>query len=313
VLELYAIPEELKMKQILLLTFMIAATAGAAERTPSEAVRVLNDVSYANDASPYHRLDLYLPGPQHKKPPLFVFIHGGAWRSGDKQDVKNVGQAFASRGIAVAELDYRLTGSPGVMHPDHVQDVAQAIHFLLAGARTNPDRFSFDPTRVVIGGHSAGGHLTGLIAFDGGTGPMSSRLHELGEDVSKFCGFIGIEGVYDLVLFAADSRPQIGAYGPTFVVPAFGADPAGWKAASPEFLGSAGGKHAPWLVVFSRADEVLDEKQATEFGAHLKGIGIKTDLFIFNGHDHNGVIGAIGSDGDVLTGKIASFISKNCK
>src|SRR5579885_751627 len=239
------------MNKVLVLGLLIlVAPLSAAERRPSEAVRVLNDVPYLNDGNPLHRLDLYLPAPARKRPPLFVFIHGGAWRSGDKQDVKNVGQAFAARGIAVALLNYRLTGAPGVAHPDHVQDVGQALHFLLEGARGSPDRFPFDPARVVVGGHSAGGHLSGLIALDGGTSASSSRLRELGEDPSKFCGFIGLEGVFDLVAFAAESRPGIGAYGPTFVVPAFGPDPAQWKAASPTFIGSAQEKHAPWLVLF---------------------------------------------------------------
>jgi acetyl esterase/lipase len=300
---------------VALLALTISTFAWGAERGPSEAVHVLNDLPYLNDGNALHRLDLYLPGPSQKRPPLFVFIHGGAWRSGDKQDVKNVGQAFASRGIAVAELNYRLTGTPGqeVVHPEHVQDVAQALHFLLESARTAPDRFTFDPAHVAVGGHSAGGHLTGLIALDGGTGPMSSRLRDLGEDPSKLCGFIGIEGVYDLVAFAAESRPGIGNYGQTFVIPAFGPDTAQWKTDSPTFAGSSQAKNPPWLVIQSRKDELLDVSQATQFAQHLKSLGAKTDLFVFNGRDHNGVVGAIGEPGDVTTRKIASFILNKCK
>src|SRR5580704_16933532 len=72
-------------------------------------------------------LDLYIPkgdGPF----PVLAWVHGGAWKMGDKAQFKNVGKAFAKEGILTAIVGYRL--SPDVKHPEHVRDVARALAWL---------------------------------------------------------------------------------------------------------------------------------------------------------------------------------------
>ncbi|HJZ59149.1 MAG TPA: alpha/beta hydrolase, partial [Gemmataceae bacterium] len=77
------------------------------------------------DADPErHRLDVYAPQGQKGFPVLF-FVHGGTWKSGNKNLYAALGNTFARTGIGVVIINYRL--SPKVVHPAHVEDVARAF------------------------------------------------------------------------------------------------------------------------------------------------------------------------------------------
>jgi acetyl esterase/lipase len=137
------------------------------EGQPARAsgVRVIRNVSYfqgvAADAA-MHRLDLYLPEGL-KNYPVLVFVHGGAWSRGDKNELgiyNALGRCFARHGIGLVCPNYRL--SPHVKHPEHVRDIARAF----AWTFRNIARYGGCPSELFIGGHSAGGHLAALLAAD---------------------------------------------------------------------------------------------------------------------------------------------------
>src|SRR5205823_12079465 len=70
------------------------------------------------------KLDLYLP--KDKKPaPVFLFIHGGAWRSGDRSQYQPLGNRFAKEGLLTIVPNYRL--APKDPHPAQIEDVAAAF------------------------------------------------------------------------------------------------------------------------------------------------------------------------------------------
>ena len=148
----------------LLLEFCpVRAEEGQAPR--AAGVRVIRNVSYfqgpAADAA-MHRLDLYLPEGL-KDFPVLVFVHGGAWSRGDKNELgiyNALGRCFARHGIALVCPNYRL--SPHVKHPEHVRDIARAF----AWTFRNIARYGGSPGELFIGGHSAGGHLAALLAAD---------------------------------------------------------------------------------------------------------------------------------------------------
>src|SRR5262249_19663096 len=78
-----------------------------------------------------HRLDLYVPKGKRGMP-VMMFVHGGGFTVGIKDQYAFVGQVFASYGIATAVISYRL--SPKTSYPGHVQDVARAFAWLRAHA-----------------------------------------------------------------------------------------------------------------------------------------------------------------------------------
>ena len=136
------------------------------------------NLAYAN-SSDSQVLDLWLPENSGDTTPLVIYIHGGAFKSGDKGMVGGKVQPLLDAGFAVASLNYRLSGE--ALFPAGAQDVKAAVRWL----RANADSYGLDPDNFAAWGESAGGNLVSLI---GTTGDQSTVLDdpELGNaDVSS--------------------------------------------------------------------------------------------------------------------------------
>lgn len=90
--------------------------------------------------------------------PVLVWIHGGYWMSLTKAHNDFVAGGFVPNGVAVVNVEYALM--PGARMDELVRQCRAAVGWTLANAAS----FGGDPARVWVGGHSAGGHLTGAIA-----------------------------------------------------------------------------------------------------------------------------------------------------
>lgn len=136
------------------------STAPAGKTYEVEAIR--NIAYYEGDDADKvrHKLDLYLPKGA-KDFPVVLFIHGGAWRHGDKDFLgiyRKFGESCARHGVGAVVCNYRL--SPAVKHPEHVRDCARAF----AWTAKNIKKYGGRPDQIVVCGHSAGGHLAALLA-----------------------------------------------------------------------------------------------------------------------------------------------------
>ncbi len=143
-----------------------------------------------------HRLDLIIPEGQPVLATM-LWIHGGAWAFGDRKNDLELARAFAREGVAVASMSYRLSPgdwrgeefpSTGVQHPEHIKDVARAFAWL----RANADKYELDKSRLFVGGFSAGGHLSALLAMD------ARYLAAHGLSLSDIRGALPVAGGYDL-------------------------------------------------------------------------------------------------------------------
>jgi arylformamidase len=140
------------------------------------------DVAYGAGAK--ERLDIF-PSSQQGAPVL-VFIHGGYWRSLDKSDVSFVAPAFVNAGAMVVLPNYDLCPSVGI-HTMAMQ-MAQALVWVYRNAAL----YGGDPKRIVVAGHSAGGHLaTMLLCCD-----WKSLGRDLPPQLVK--DVLSISGLYDL-------------------------------------------------------------------------------------------------------------------
>jgi len=237
-----------------------------------------------------HRLDLFR---QEGKTgvPVLIFFHGGVWQQGDKSEYRNIGEAFAARGILTAVANYRLT--PAVRHPEHVRDAARAVAWMTRHAA----EFGGRPDRVVLSGHSAGGHLVALLLFD----PRYLRAE--GVDPEGLGGVIPLSGIFDLTR-PIDDSPEGGFA--RFIYPPFGEDRGGLEAASPtQYLHAT---HVPLLIVLAGEDYKDMQAQSRRFAEALKARGVQVRFETVPGRGHFELVQAIGTKGDPTTDLIARFL-----
>jgi acetyl esterase/lipase len=141
-------------------------------------VTLLKDLAYVEKGHARQKLDLYLPAEAKESLPLIIWVHGGAWEGGSKEQCQPLHQGFLSKGYAIASINYRL--SQHAIFPAQLEDCKAAIRWLRAEAKT----YNLNPDRFAAYGGSAGGHLAALIGttgniktFDvGGNLTLSSRV-----------------------------------------------------------------------------------------------------------------------------------------
>jgi arylformamidase len=155
--------------------------AAASEDAMRSETREL-DVRYGG--GPNEHLDIF-PAPQADAPVL-VFIHGGYWRSLDKRDHSFVAPAFTRAGACVVIPNYALC--PAVTIPQITMQLVQALAWTFRHIR----RHGGDPGRIVVAGHSAGGHLAAMMLAC--VWPAYGR--ELPPDLVKQA--LSISGLFDL-------------------------------------------------------------------------------------------------------------------
>lgn len=125
------------------------------------------------------RLEIVRPEPIPDSPmPVVVYIHGGAWMHGDRQDNRNA--ILAAHGFFTISIDYR--HSDQAIFPAQIEDAKAAVRWLRAQA----SQYHIDPNRIGVWGHSAGAHLAALLGTSGdvpllegnsGSSGYSSRVH----------------------------------------------------------------------------------------------------------------------------------------
>ena len=120
----------------------------------------------------------FFPAQTDKPAPLLLFIHGGYWRALDRENFSFLARPWLEHGIHVAMPGYDL--APAMTVSQIVDQVRAARDWLLLHA----DALRIDATRILVSGHSAGGHLGALV--------LANEPHW------RACGLVGLSGLYDL-------------------------------------------------------------------------------------------------------------------
>lgn len=117
------------------------------------------NIPYAEPRNERQLLDIFTPanGSGH---PVVVWIHGGGWMRGSKEEVGHKPAAFTERNMVFVPINYRFV--PHVTMPDLVRDAARAVGWVHA----NIAKHGGDPTRIFLMGHSAGAQLAALLCTD---------------------------------------------------------------------------------------------------------------------------------------------------
>ena len=165
------------------------------------AQRLTPDIPYVENGHKRHVLDIYTPeDPAGKSLPVMFWIHGGGWQAGDKSDVALKPKAMTERGFVFVSTSYRLL--PEVTMDELIGDVARSVGWV----HRNIARYGGDPTRMFVGGHSAGAQLAALICID----DRYLKKEGMSFDVLKGC--VPVDGdSYDIpkIIMTAEHRQAL--------------------------------------------------------------------------------------------------------
>jgi acetyl esterase/lipase len=222
-------------------------------------------VEFAYGDGPRQRLDVYRPVGLSVPAPVIVFVHGGSWQAGDKHLYRWLGKSLASQGFVTVLVNYGLM--PVVRFPDSARDVAAAVAYV----RVHAAEWGGDASRLTLMGHSAGAHLTALIAYDA----RYLAAHGLAPAILQ--GYVGLSGPYDFLL----DTPLLRA--------TFAGSPEREHDAQPINFVSAAAPRS--LLVMGRDDTTVNPRNTRSLAARLRQVGAPVEELWIDG-DHGVTVGA---------------------
>ena len=264
-----SVPEYLELARV---------RAAQAKKVRDSAKSWLN-IAYGN--SPREQLDIY--AADRPNGAVLIYIHGGYWRSGSKEDNCNFVPTFTKRGATVVLIEYDLC--PQVT----VTDIVRQTRASIAWVYKNITAYGGDPSKIYVSGHSAGGHLTSMALANDWT------IEGMPSDCIK--GAVVTSGVYDLHMVIKISvqeqvrlTPAVAKLNSPFenpprvkcplVVAVGGDEPRGWQQMSEDYFDyvKQQGMNAEYLVVpganhYTMSEKLLDDSNPLT-QAMIKQMGI---------------------------------------
>ena len=227
------------------------------------------------------KLDIFRCGKPNA--PLFIFIHGGYWQRGDKSVYSFVAESFVSSGIDVALIGYQLC--PGTSMTNIVDKIREAIVWIW----NNASDYCISRHRINVSGHSAGGHITGMVlATD-----WSTISNNLPKDIVKTG--IPISGLY-----------QLDPIRETTIADALGLNDEESLALSPHFYQPQ--TEAPILVTLGGGETPEFHWQTNKFLKRWKNFKAPLDYFAEPDVDHFGVVERLANSESQIFIKVKNFI-----
>lgn len=150
-------------------------------------------------SGPRNKLNIWVPTGTRDSDrlPVLVWLYGGGWYSGARDDYGFAGRAFAKQGFIVVIPDYRIV--PDGHWPDFLQDSAAAV----AWTEKNIASYGGDPARIALSGHSAGAYNAVILALD------PQWMKAAGSDAAVIRGVAALAGPYDFIPFEPGGRADV--------------------------------------------------------------------------------------------------------
>jgi acetyl esterase/lipase len=231
-------------------------------RTAATRDALPHELDIAYGAHPKQALDVYEPSTRDPAAPVFVFVHGGGFREGDRAHYGFVAAPFAANGIVTVVPGYRLM--PDCSYFDAVDDVRAALAWVVE---------RYGPSEVFVCGHSAGGVLAAFVGAARGGSPV--------------VGFAGISAGYD---FTTEGLPSYAR--------ARFADDRERRLASPLHTVADPAPRA-LVAVGSREESYLGASRA--FADRLGANGVAVELLVLDGLGHDGTVLGLGEEQSPLS------------
>jgi acetyl esterase/lipase len=276
------------LRTLLTITSLLFLTSPLHGQRPAwlpVGAQVQRNVAYGPASA--QRLDVYAP-PRAKGAPIIIMVHGGGWTRGDKVSagvVQNKARHWLPKGVIVISVNYRMV--PQVNVSQEAEDVARALAYVQQHASS----WGGDSSRVVLMGHSAGGHLVALVSAD------SALQRRAG--IRPWLGTIGLDaGAYNVMTIMRAPHPAL-------YDRAFGRDSAFWRRVSPTLVLDHA---APPLMLVCSSRRRDSCPQAEAFGARARSLAGEASVLPL-ARTHAQIDSQLGSD-SAYTDAVDIFLEK---
>lgn len=225
-------------------------------------VQIEKDVPYGD--KDFQDLDIYIPfGLEGEKAPVVIFIHGGRWTFGNKDQYGFIGNSFAQKGYIAVLINHRKY--PEIKFPDFVEDAAMAT----AWVYNNISKYNGDINNIFISGHSSGAHLGALLVAD------QSYLEPYNLSPMIIKGFAGMSGPYD---FEPEEPDLKDLFGPPKNYP---------QMQVPTFID---GDEAPMLLLWGEDDKTVIYRNIDRLKNKINEQSGNVSVITYKDMDHIGII-----------------------
>lgn len=229
--------------------------------------RCERDLAYG--PAPRQRLDFFHCGEAGR--PTFAYIHGGYWQWNEKEMHAFVGEGLLARGVNVAQIEYTL--APGARMDQIAEEARMAMRWLLPHLAS---QFGASG-RLVVGGHSAGGHLSAIAL-----------------EVPGLDGGLLISGLYELEPIRL-----------SYLNAPIGMDAAEAQRNSPQRRSPA---RVPTIVTVGDAELPELRRQSAEYAAYLRERGVPVEALPLPGDDHFTVLERLAARDGTLCDRVVRML-----
>lgn len=189
---------KVKISAIILLLF--SAVFVSAQNTSENLLKIADrywmqpDVVYGSANNTALKLDVWYPRDNPNPTPTLIYIHGGGWIFGSKEGSVYQFLPFLEKGWRVVNVEYRMASNS--LAPAAVEDTRCALRWIYRNAK----QYNFDTSKIVLTGHSAGGHLSLITGMLPKRTDLDNRCYG-DEDlrVAAIINWYGITDVNDLI------------------------------------------------------------------------------------------------------------------
>ena len=246
------------------------------------------------------KLDFWEPKDNDKPLPTLIYIHGGGWLFGDRTGATPQLLPYFERGWNVANVEYRMSGQS--LAPAAVEDSVCALRWIYRNAK----QFHVDTNRIIVTGHSAGGHLSLMVGmFDPASGldnecPADFAWGDVPMKVAGVVNWFGISDVNELLTGPNQKNYAVAWFGSLANREQIA------KQVSPLTYVRPG--LPPIITIHGDADDVVPYSQAVRLHQALTKAGDKNELVTIHGGKHGWF-----SDQDTVAAydKIWKFLGEN--
>jgi len=242
----------------------------------SAALTVERDVVYGTAQGTPLLLDLAMPKTGKGPFPVVVFLHGGGWSEGNRQEMNHFIEGVAGLGYVGVTVAYRLV--PAARFPAQLEDCKAAVRWL----RANAAKYRINPKRIGVVGFSAGGHLASMLGVTG----KNDGLEGAGGNPDQSSRVQAVVSFFGLTDFSTRDWPrdlENGVIEP-FLGGSFANHADEYRRASP--ITYVTSDAPPFLFFHGSEDKLVPVDQSKRLGEKLRNAGVFAEVNVLEGEGH---------------------------